>query len=354
MDSIVDMVTTFSLRVNTRVAYASQLRLYHSYVSALSLSTDTPLTERQLCAVALLYVRTHKTTTLASFMSAIQSHYTDRGWGPLPKHAVYKKLIRGWNNMIGPVDAVTPKAAFSETQLRAFYDHLHSNHTFLNSRDWLMYLLSFYALLRVSEVHRLRWSDLAVSGRYVGVRVPYSKTSLTPVVIKLFIRSDWACPKRAFDRYFTAYLSTTTRMPNSNDALFVSNPKDATSAVTIEQSQRLLKTIITRTFEANSKGPPSDYAWHSFRRGGTTALINAGVPDSMVQSHGRWRSDCYLRYYDTVNVHTLLPTQMLHLHSPLAVAAMRAPVSPTPTGPTHGSTPSAPLSSWHSSLPTSK
>ena len=227
--------------------------------------------------------------------------------------------------MVGPVDDVTPKVAFTETQLRGFYDHLHVHVTFANARDWFMYVLSFYALLRVSEVHRLTWGDLTCTDTYIGVNVPYSKTSLTPVIIKLSIRHDWACPKRALDSYLQArnkYLSNTNITHGRQHPVFLTHPKVMTSAVTIEQSQLLLKTLITRTFPASTSAlSASAYAWHSFRRGGTTAMINAGVPMAVVQAHGRWRSDCYLRYYDAIHVHTLLPTQMLQLNATTTAVA---------------------------------
>ena len=34
-----------------------------------------------------------------------------------------------------------------------------------------------------------------------------------------------------------------------------------------------------------------DYGWHSFRHGGDTAAADAGVPDRLFKSHGRWQSD---------------------------------------------------------------
>ena len=355
------MVSSFSLRVNTRTAYASLLRQYQHYIHALSLPSDRPVTERQLCAIALLYVRTHKTTSLPSFMSAVQSHYTNREWGALPRGELYKKLVRGWNNMVGPIDEVKPKVAFTETQLKSIHSYLPpSTPTFTQTRNWCMYLLSFYGLLRVSEVHRLCWSDIVVTANYVGVRVPYSKTSLTPVTIKLFVRGDWACPKKALQQYESAIqaaIPNSKLWPKGSQPLFVANAKSVVVAVTVEQSQMQLKATIAQALGLELTA--SDYAWHSFRRGGTTALINAGVPDSIVQAHGRWRSDCYLRYYDTVNVHTLLPTQMLHLHSSTALTAAANLKTPSPgslpyslTAATSGR--NGKTSSWHDQLPLSK
>ena len=35
---------------------------------------------------------------------------------------------------------------------------------------------------------------------------------------------------------------------------------------------------------------------HSFRIGGASAAAAAGIPDSVIQIMGRWKSDCYKRY----------------------------------------------------------
>lgn len=42
--------------------------------------------------------------------------------------------------------------------------------------------------------------------------------------------------------------------------------------------------------------PPALYASHSLRIGGATALSDANCPDVVIQTMGRWKSDCYKRY----------------------------------------------------------
>ena len=43
----------------------------------------------------------------------------------------------------------------------------------------------------------------------------------------------------------------------------------------------------------------SDYCGHSFRIGAATSAGAAGVPDHIIQTLGRWSSDCYVRYIRT-------------------------------------------------------
>ena len=38
------------------------------------------------------------------------------------------------------------------------------------------------------------------------------------------------------------------------------------------------------------------YSTHSLRRGGAAAAARAGVEDSVIQRHGRWKSWCFTLY----------------------------------------------------------
>ena len=41
---------------------------------------------------------------------------------------------------------------------------------------------------------------------------------------------------------------------------------------------------------------PDNYSSHSFRRGGTSFTLKAGVRADLIQLHGDWRSDAYKKY----------------------------------------------------------
>ena len=45
--------------------------------------------------------------------------------------------------------------------------------------------------------------------------------------------------------------------------------------------------------------PPEKYAGHSFRIGAATTAARCGIPDSLIQTLGRWQSSAYMRYIRT-------------------------------------------------------
>ena len=63
----------------------------------------------------------------------------------------------------------------------------------------------------------------------------------------------------------------------------------------IPLSSRYLLLVIRPAF-ASIGIDPRGISGHSFRKGGATGLANAGVDDSLVRAHGRWKSNAYLRY----------------------------------------------------------
>ena len=59
---------------------------------------------------------------------------------------------------------------------------------------------------------------------------------------------------------------------------------------------------------------PTEYTFHSLRRGGSTAAVSAGVPLNEVQTHGAWASSAVLRYVPEFQTRSRVASTLASLH----------------------------------------
>ena len=151
-------------------------------------------------------------------------------------------------------------------------------------------LTAFFGLLRVSEfttanprtydpLTELCLSDIRLVGPKLVVRIKASKTDPFRVGadVTLWETGCPLCPVNAF-RLFCSLRGKFPQGPLYTQA--------SGEFVTRKRVAALLD-ISLRDVNINT---------HSFRIGGASAAAAAGVPDSVIQAMGRWRSDCYKRY----------------------------------------------------------
>lgn len=186
---------------------------------------------------------------------------------------------------------VTPKI------LREFLSYLDMNST-LDTAIWAAALLSFYAMLRRSNVtakyatlaknkHILSRADVSLDGEGVTVTIRWSKTIQFKdrnLVLPLpRLHNNPLCPFLAVLRHYTL----TNTAPSTGPALLGSNNAPLTTDVFVSRFKQMLK----------SKGYPAElYAGHSFRRGGACHAFQQGVPIETIKQIGDWRSTAYLQY----------------------------------------------------------
>ena len=70
--------------------------------------------------------------------------------------------------------------------------------------------------------------------------------------------------------------------------------------------------------------PQQQYAGHSFRIGAATSAAQVGIPDSTIQTLGRWHSAAFLQY-------VRMPKERLAAISPLLLSPSPAPQHPHPS-----------------------
>ena len=188
---------------STKRSYASHQQTFFRFCHTISHDPLKPMTPDQLCACMCDYVSTHKITTLPSYLSALADFYRSNSLGELPReHERVVRVRKGLNNYYSLSETTTPKSplGFAElTQLHKLIDFS----TFAGAREWAAYTMSFFALLRRSEIldTRLTFAHIQIHTHGMSITVPFSKTNNRPHIVHICKRDDFLCPIHAFLSY---------------------------------------------------------------------------------------------------------------------------------------------------------
>jgi hypothetical protein len=283
--------SNLALRPNTVKTYASQHRSFLGICMACSVNPLTALTENHLCLVVIIYAKTHKITTVPGFVSALANFASQHNHPPLPRNKLYERVTAGLNNFYGDTNVSVPRKALTLSDLCAFYAAIDHG-SFSGARDWCACLFAFFGLLRINEYTNAGLQAQHVNHTQWGISltIPFSKTQLHKSHVDIVRRGDELCPVRAHLRY-RALVPSALNTPEA--AYFLASPSTPTP-LTDGDFIRRVRALVKSTLKCD----PAPYAGHSFRRGGTTALAMAGVPEATIAAHGRWSSLAYRMYYD--------------------------------------------------------
>jgi integrase len=302
--------------------YTSILKQYLSFCAATGADAATVINERRLCAACISFCSRRSVNSLPNFVSALQWWHTNQGFGPLPRGPIYKRVQRGLRNVFGQFDKQRPAHALSLTNLYHILSTLDLT-KFDDARNWCAILFAFYGLLRISEYTgdtmflRVRSVVIADDSTGITLTIPWSKTDISPVHVRIAARGDLLCPVAAARHLSSFFTATRTRSP---DAAFFANRLDTDRAISNQDFTSWLKGRCTAIGISDT-----NISGHSLRRGGTTDMFLAGVPESVIALHGRWRSECYRRYFASTTPQ-FLATEMLLTHSrSLAPLALTSP-----------------------------
>lgn len=321
------MFSRMALQVNSRSTYAAHHKNYLKFCDSIGHDALLPITEELLCAAMIDFVRSHKVTTLPQYISAVANWHHEHALGDLPRNRLFHRVQKGIHNVFGLSEAVQSKAALSLADLKVFYSKMDFSR-FCDSRDWLCYVLAFFGLLRIHEYigSSLKFGHVMVKSWGISITIPFSKTNLQPVKVRLVRRdpSDMFDPVSAYYRY-VQFIPTPLQHPNIPFFL-----QRADRSIPLADAE-YMETFKHRVHVYLRK-PEANYAGHSFRRGGTTALFLAGVPETVIAAHGRWKSLAYRKYFDAT-VNKLLPTKMLYQHAIASSHGASSSSHPSPSEP---------------------
>ncbi len=237
--------------------------------------------------------------TIKVYLAGIRLYHLEHGYSdPTTDTPLLSYLCTGIRRSLRKKARTRSPITFSN--LRALKSQL-SLSTF-SSHDkllyWAAFTLAFYGFLRVSEYscpttskfdkakHLLR-DDVTLSDSSFSVTLKCSKTDRfgTSHTILVGATGSSTCPVRAMSKFLTL------RQYGPSGPLFT-----LSSGVYLTRSSvsATMKSLL-RTAGIN----PETFSSHSLRIGAATAAAEAGLPDHLIKTLGRWHSHAYQTYIRT-------------------------------------------------------
>lgn len=253
------------------------------------------MSETTLAAVCILYVfEGRKLSTLPVFLSAVNSFHIRSFDSAIPRSYLFKSTMAGLKHIFAGELQCEQANGLSMAVLASLGRSLSRSSAWSDWCWWCMLVFAFFGLLGISEYADggLRQCHVVAFVDKVAITIPFSKTCPNQVTIDLVARPDILCPVRAY-RLYVQHLGVVRS--EANVPFFVSS-LSARTAVSAASFTTSFRSRLSAIKVADAAG----YSGHSMRRGGFTEMLNAGVPVSVAQAHGRWRSLSYQRYFDIV------------------------------------------------------
>lgn len=240
--------------------------------------------------IAFLALRGLAFGTIQGYLFAVRAYYMDVTLGavnPLTHYQV-TQVLTGVKQQFG--NRPKPKFAILPEYLLAIVGKMGNSPA--DIRDWALFLLAFWGLLRKSELLAILLGNIVKIAGGLKLWIGDSKTDKNRVGMWVVVaeRQDVLCPVRATTRLLES-LPANLQIPNTHLAL-------ATVRRTWTSKPLAGKSFANRIkFWIQAIGlDPKDYSGHSLRRGGATTMARAGIPADVIQIQGRWRSDAYKLY----------------------------------------------------------
>ena len=166
---------------------------------------------------------------------------------------------------------------------------------------WAALTTAFYGFLRVSEYtssHRtkfdpsttLLFSDVSLEGDVAHIFIKASKTDpfRDGITIRLAANESSLCPITAIKNFLPLH-------PTKSGPLF-----------TYQDNKFLTRKELNSTLTSTTNGLANTSS-HSLRIGAASTAAAMGCPRWLIQTMGRWSSDCFRRYI-RVSIHTIINT----------------------------------------------
>lgn len=262
-----------------------------------------PTSETVLTYFAVFLAQTVNPGTIKVYLAAVRHLHLINGFDlPVNKFTRLQYVLRGIKRVKGVTTRV--RLPITLVHLKLFYRLLHSRTVpLLDERMlWAAISLAFFGFLRIGEMTCPRQFDSSVhltksdisfhpngissKSLHMSVKIKVSKTDpfRSAVTITIGANDSVFCPVMAMKNY----LSKSTSLVGP---LF-----QYSNGTPLSRSQF---TKELRLFLSQGGYNSYNYSGHSFRIGAATTAASRSLPHWLIQTLGRWSSDCYLRYIRT-------------------------------------------------------
>jgi hypothetical protein len=284
---------------STQRNYSAAVRSYQDFCSHHSCQAFPPV-EDNLMMYATHVASYSSHANIKVHLSAIKFATIVQGMA-FPIFQRLYLLVRGIRRSQGKSRSLPPRLPITPALLVTIHGNLFNSSIVHEDKLmlWAALMAAFFGFLRVSEytsTHKTKFdkevtllcSDLSFSGSVACLVIKASKTDpfRQGVTIRLAANDSFLCPVTALRQFLLVHPTRTGPLFTYQSKKFLT-PKDV---------NKLL--VDTTNGLANTTS-------HSLRIGAASTAAAMGCPKWLIQTLGRWTSDCYRRYI-RLSVHTLI------------------------------------------------
>ncbi|XP_041368508.1 uncharacterized protein LOC121382893 [Gigantopelta aegis] len=286
---------------NTKKTYGTHRRAYYKFCCLLGYES-VPASPVLVARYATFLARTLKFSSSKQYLNIIIQHtHKECGFpSPLQDNYILKTTLSGIKRQKG--DAVSRKLPITPAILCQIYERLDMQ-CLDDAMFWAVCLTAFYALLQKSNLlpeksedfNQLRYPTRAAFtfyhwGAVMSLRLTKTiqfKERVLSIPLP-YLPSHPVCAVSALMRAFSL-----ANVPNSHAPAFLSHTSTRISPLLYSSFFGKLRKVLT-----DIGYPGYQYTGHSFRRGGATLALQAGLPTEWIKMLGDWKSDAYLAYVE--------------------------------------------------------
>jgi len=284
---------------STKRSYRTHQSTYNRFCSIMHIS-PAPASTDHLCMYAAYLARFLLPQSIFCYLNYIGLLHKSLGLpNPLSDNWTLTSVLKGIRRVYGVPPR--PRLPITLTILAQLHSRLNLNCS-LHASFWATCLVSFYGLFRKSHllpdsgnsfdsVKQFTRNDFCRTSYGFLLTVRWSKTiqlGQRVVYIPLVaLTSNPLCPVSAI---LNAFFLTPAALPTSQ-AFCTQSRSSHVSTFTYKSFMSLLKLFLSQV-GLNT----SDYGTHSFRRGGASFALEAGIPLDTIALLGDWKSDSLFLY----------------------------------------------------------